>query len=120
VIRLVGGVAPGSSRTGKGARLAQRVMRAGLVLSLGLLLAGTVIKVLAGGPAEALRFGALLGSSDPGDRVLLLGALVLALTPMAQVASLLVSWTRARDFRFALVAAGVMMLLILGAFLGGG
>lgn len=120
MIRQGPGVAPSPTRPGRASRLAQRVMRAGLVLSLGLLLVGTVVRGLAGGPAEPMRFTALVGSTDPGDRVLLLGTLVLALTPMAQVASLLVSWARARDLRFALVAAGVIMLLILGAFLGGG
>jgi hypothetical protein len=105
---------------GDGERVAQWIMRGGLVVSLALLLAGTAIRALAGGPAEAMRFTALVGSSDPGDRALLLGALVLALTPMAQVASLLIGWARERDYRFAIVAAGVIMLLILGAVLGGG
>jgi len=109
-----------ASADGDGERVAQRVMRLGLVISLALLLAGTAIRVLAGGPAEAERFTALVGSTDLGDRILLLGALVLALTPAAQVASLLVGWAHERDYRFAIVAAGVIMLLILGAILGGG
>jgi hypothetical protein len=109
-----------TSSDSDGAGIAQLIMRGGLVVSLGLLLLGAVVRTLAGGPAEAERFTALVGSTDPGDRLLLLGALVLALTPAVQVASLLVSWARERDYRFAIVAAGVIMLLILGAVLGSG
>lgn len=115
---VAGGVV--GSPTDAGARRAQQVMRAGLVASLALFIAGLAIRSAAGGPADALRFTALLGSTDLGDRLLLLGSLVLALTPAVQVASILLGWWRIRDHRFALVAAGVLGLLAVGFLAGGG
>ncbi len=94
-------------------------MRGGLVVALILLVTGGVLRSMAGGPAEAERFTALLGAIGPGDRLLLLGELALALTPAIQVASILVGWWRVRDYQFAMIAAGVIGLLVLGALVGG-
>lgn len=101
-----------------GSRAARLVLRAGLALSLLLLGSGVLLRAFAGGPAHAVTLTQLLSDPSLGDRVLMAGALVLALTPVAQIVVLLVAWWRLRDYRYAAVAATVIALLAAGAMLG--
>lgn len=71
-----------------------------------------------GGESRAVAYTELLSTPSLGDRVLMVGALVLALTPATQVLVLLVSWWRLRDYRYAAVAATVTAMLVAGAVLG--
>jgi uncharacterized membrane protein YqjE len=94
------------------------VVRIGLTLAFALLSLGTLIEVASGAHADAVRYGQLLSDPSVGDRVLLLGVLALALTPVAQVTMLLVRWWRQRDYRYAAVAAAVIALLAVAAGTG--
>lgn len=100
------------------ARTARVVIRGGLVISLLLMCAGTLLHLAAGGDSRAVAYTELLSTPDFGDRVLMVGTLVLALTPATQVLVLLVSWWRLRDYRYAAVAATVVAMLLAGAVLG--
>jgi uncharacterized membrane protein len=115
--RVAAATREGPDRSGS---VAASIMRAGLLVSLALLVTGAVLGVATGDHPQAVRFTALLGSTDLADRILLLGALMLALTPAVQVAALFVTWWRQGDRRFALVAGGVILLLALGAVVGHG
>jgi hypothetical protein len=97
---------------------ARIVMRAGLAIAFSLLVIGTLIQALEGATADAVRATQLLSDPSIGDRVLLLGVLILALTPAAQVLVLVIGWWRMRDYRYAVVAAAVMALLAAAVVLG--
>lgn len=104
--------------TPDGSVAARRVLRGGLVVSLSLLAIGALLRAVAGGPAHAVTLTGLLADPSLGDRVLMLGVLVLALTPVAQIVALLVAWWRLRDYRYAAVAGTVIALLVAGAMAG--
>lgn len=93
-------------------------MRAGLLIALVLMSVGILVRAAAGGAAHPVRLTQLLSVPAPGDQLLMAGALVLALTPAAQVVVVLVGWLRIRDFRYAAVAAAVIGMIVLGMVLG--
>ena len=97
---------------------AQTVMQVGLAIASLLLGVGIALRATAGGAAEPVRFTQLLSVSAPGDQLLMAGALVLALTPAAQVIVVLAGWLRIGDFRYAAVAAVVIAMILLGMLLG--
>ncbi len=101
-----------------GTAVAHLVMRGGLAIAAGLLVVGALIELMTGAPADAVRVTQVLSDPRIGDRVLMLGVLVLALTPIAQVVVLLLDWLRLRDYRYAAVAGGVIGLLAAGVVLG--
>ncbi len=94
-------------------------MRAGLLVASLLMSLGIIIRAAAGGAAHPVRFSQLLSAPAPGDQLLMAGALVLALTPAAQVLVVLAGWLRIRDFRYSAVAAAVIGMILLGVLLGG-
>jgi uncharacterized membrane protein len=99
------------------------VLRGGLALGTLLIVAGLVMALV----RERLRAHSLgltelpsaLGAGRP-SAVLLLGVLVLAVTPLLRVLALVIGFVRERDRRFAAVAAGVACLLLVGIVLGRG
>lgn len=100
----------------------QWLLRSGLALAVGLMTVGFLVRVLAGepaAPAVSLR-QVLSGDASRGDWLMGLGALVLGLTPGFRVLMLVVLWTRERDWRFALVAALVVVTLTVSLLLGVG
>ena len=64
--------------------------------------------------------GKLFGSLDTGDRLMLAGIVLLALTTALQVGALLVLWVRERARRFVVTAALVLMLLAVALWVSGG
>jgi uncharacterized membrane protein len=101
-----------------GTVVARLVMRGGLGIAAVLLIIGSLLELLTGAPADAVRATQLLSDPRIGDRVLMLGVLVLALTPILQVLVLLVGWIRVHDYRYAAVAGGVIALLAAGIAIG--
>ena len=97
-------------------------MRGGVLVSVGVLLAGLVIAVLQGSgfPAEALEPGQLLGPlSRLEPRALLsLGILVLMLTPVVRVALSFVAFLRGRDRVYIAITLVVLLNLLVGFLLG--
>lgn len=98
---------------------AQAVMRGGLLIAMALMVAGLAVHVVNGGQAHPVRLTQLLSTPSLGDQIVMAGALVLAVTPAVQILVLLVDWLRIRDYRYTIVAAAVVVMLTLGAFLGG-
>jgi uncharacterized membrane protein len=102
-------------------RAIQWVLRCGLAASALLMLAGLALKVAGvDTAAPAVPLDAVLGPLDPADRLMVLGVLVLGLTPAARVLALVGVWARERDWRFAAVAVTVLVVLGVAALLGGG
>lgn len=93
-------------------------MRTGLAVAGLLLVAGLIVRTMAGGAAHPVRFTQLLSTPEPGDALLMAGALVLALTPAVQVIAVLVGWLRVHDYRYSAVAATVIGLIALSMLLG--
>jgi uncharacterized membrane protein len=99
-------------------RTTHLVIRTGLAVSLALMGIGALLHFATGDDAQAVAYTELLTTPNLGDRVLMVGTLVLALTPAAQILVLLASWWRLRDYRYAAVAATVIAMLVIGAVLG--
>lgn len=100
----------------------QWLLRSGLALAVGLMAFGFVVRVVTGetvAPGVSLK-QVLHGDASRGDWLMGLGALVLGLTPGFRVLTLLVLWTRERDWRFVVVAALVVVTLSVSLFLGVG
>lgn len=97
------------------------ILRAGLVVSLALMLGAIAWALAEGRSLEAPRVRPfdLAGARGP-DALALLGVVVLAATPAVRVGALIVLWTRERDRRFALVAATVAAVLTIASLLGRG
>ena len=94
--------------------LVQAVLRVGLGIALVLLLAGLVIQ-LANGQHEAfsVKMFDLWAPRPIGERVMAVGALILAITPVAGVLSVVGSWVAERDRRF--VGVGLIVVAVLSA-----
>jgi uncharacterized membrane protein len=108
--------APADPRTNTVVKL---VLRVGLSGALALLLAGLAAQ-LAGARHVAVdvRMFHLFAAPTLGEALMGLGVLVLTLTPVAGIASVLVSWLRERDRGFAAVAAVVLLVLAAAVLVG--
>jgi hypothetical protein len=101
-------------------RFVQRLLRSGLALSFGLMATGFVAKLAQGAhDAPAVRLFRL-GHGPGADTIMAVGVLVLALTPALRVLSLIVLWTRERDWRYVRVAIVVLLVLVAAALVGHG
>ena len=87
-------------------------------LALVLLALGSTIRATEDPSVRAVRLGETFTTPHLGDRILMVGALVLAATPAIQIVTLMVSWWRIGDRRYAAVAGGVLLVLGLGLLLG--
>jgi hypothetical protein len=98
------------------------LLRAGLALSVALMALGLTLRAASGETTAAVVSLRQLWAFDAprGDWLMALGALVLGLTPGLRVVLLLAQWTRARDWRFALAAALVVVTLAVAMTLGAG
>lgn len=101
-------------------RIIQILLRYGLLAAAALMLAGVIVKVSSGDDFDpAVSFSGMFSSGiDLADRLMAIGVLVLALTPAARVAALLVLWTLQRDRRFAITAGVVLCVLVLSVVIG--
>jgi len=98
------------------------VLRGGVLVSVGVLLAGLTIAALEGSgfSFEVLEPGQLLGPLlrlQPAA-LLSLGVLILILTPVARVALSLLSFLRERDRRYVEITTIVLLNLLVGFLLG--
>jgi uncharacterized membrane protein len=85
------------------------------------MLMGMVVWVAGGDHgAPAATPAELLGDLGAGDRLMLAGVIVLAVTPALGVIALLILWFRERAWRFAGTAALVFVLLCVAFWAGGG
>jgi hypothetical protein len=100
----------------------QWLLRSGLGLAMGLMAFGSAVRIASGeAAAPGVSLEQLLrGDAPRGDWLMGLGVLVLGLTPGLRVLTLLVLWTRERDWRFVVVAALVVVTLGVSLALGVG
>ena len=102
-------------------RFVQVLLRAGLALSVALMFAGVVAKLVSGvHRADAVKLFDLGGAGSVSDLLMALGVLVLAATPAVRVVALVVLWARERDWRFVGIAFAVVLTLTLAVVIGHG
>lgn len=90
----------------------QLVLRLGLAGALALLVAGLVAQLLIGRhEGVEVKMFDLFAAPTLGQTLMGVGILVLALTPVARIVSVLISWLRERDRTFVLVAVAVLAVL---------
>jgi uncharacterized membrane protein len=102
-------------------RFIQILLRATLTLSALLMLVG--LSIWSGShqaAAPAVKPGQLFSGLDQGDRLMLAGIVVLAITPALQVLALLLLWVRERAWRFVATSGLVLVLLGIAFWAGGG
>jgi uncharacterized membrane protein len=114
-----GGDSSGRENSGKPL---SRLLLAGLVVAIGLMIAGAVLAVVRGSGSvqNASSIGhlpRLLASGDPTG-FLDLGLLVLLATPFARVLALCWDFVRRRHWLFAGMSAVVVAILVLSGLLG--
>ncbi len=97
----------------------QTLLRVGLIIAATLIVVGTGIGVAEGERTPvAVRLTGLWQDGTVPDRIAATGILVLALTPVVGVVTLIWSWWREGDRRFALIGVVVVMVLVVGLLLG--
>ena len=102
-------------------KFVQWVLRLGLAISCVLLAVGLAIALATGEHvAVPVRLHHLLSEGTTADRVISLGLLLLAMTPVVRVLSLVVIYTIERDRRFAVVALVVVAVLAAAILSGHG
>jgi uncharacterized membrane protein len=102
-----------------------RELRAGIVLTIALLLfglslavvRGTAFDLLSGTPIDLSTLAARLADLDPTGFVLL-GFLTLIATPIGRVVASLVGFANARDGAFVVLTASVLGILALSVAVG--
>jgi len=104
------------------ARAVSRLLLAGLLVAIGLMLVGAVLAAVRGaGSVDDLssitRLPHLLASFD-ATGFIDLGLLVLLATPAARVVALLVVFAARRQWLFAAVSFAVIVILAFSAYLG--
>lgn len=96
------------------------MLRGGLALAFAAMAAGLALRAF-GGPHDERQvnvFDLFSAPMDIGERLIVLGIFVLALTPVARVVALVVIWIKERDYRFAVVATVVALTLGAAVLLG--
>ena len=103
-------------------RLVRRLLAGGLVVCAVLLLAGVVVLLVRGGTLPTAVTGPLQGARDMAALrpigFFSLGLLALILTPFVRVAGSVVVFLRAHDWRYAVITAAVLAIMIAGIWLG--
>ena len=102
-------------------RFIQILLRASLTASAALMTTGIVIWSASDqATARAATPARLFSRLDTGNRLMLAGIALLAITPALRVLALLVLWVRERAWRFAATSALVLILLGIALWVGGG
>jgi hypothetical protein len=101
-----------------GTQLAQVVVRGGATIAALLLALGTVVHAATDQHASPAYLDSVVSGRFNGEQVLVLGIVVLAITPAVQMAALIAGWWHLRDYRFALVATALAALISIAFVLG--
>ena len=95
------------------------VLRGGLAIACVLLAIGCAIALATGEHVSApVRLHHLLSEGTVADRVIAVGLVILAMTPVVRVLSLVVIYALERDRKFAMVA-GIVVVVLAAAILSG-
>jgi uncharacterized membrane protein len=98
-------------------------LKAGVLLSCGLLLLGIAVQTIHPVASVPLKPGHILqlpAAILSGSSVAMvhLGLLVLMITPLARIVVLAYEFLREHDYSFAMISLGVLLLLVLSFILG--
>lgn len=108
----------GSASEGKAVRLA---LRTGLYLSVVFVAGGLAWSLALGDFKSApVRLGSFFSDGSLAHRVMAVGLITLALTPVARVFTLIFNWWKEHDRRFVAVGLAVLVVLGLAILLGHG
>lgn len=102
-------------------KLVQFLLRVGLVLSMILMVTGLFVNVASGHVQSVVvpMFDLLKESLSVGDRLLGMGVLILALTPLIRVITLTLLWMKEKDWKFVGISILVIIALMISVSLGG-
>jgi uncharacterized membrane protein len=101
--------------------LVKAVLRAGLGLSMILLVVGLVVQLARGEElALPVKMFKLFAPHPVGEQIMGVGVLVLTLTPALGVLSVVLSWARERDRTYVLVGFAVVCVLFTSVAVGFG
>lgn len=105
------------------AAITSLTLRFGVLLSSGLLLAGLIVDLIHPMDTAALHPGHLLTfpsaiAHGSAAAMVHLGLLVMMITPLARLVVLAYEFARQRDYSFAFISVGVLLLLIASFVLG--
>ena len=100
----------------------QQLLRGGLGAAAALMALGLAVQLASGvrGSVSVEMFGVGAAGIPLGERLMALGILVLAFTPVLRVVVLIALWTKERDWRFVAVAVAVLLTLSAAIAAGGG
>ncbi len=103
-------------------KIVQFLLRAGLWLSVVLMLLGLVTSLGSGETTPTpVEMKALFAPCiSPGNHLMGAGVLLLGLTPVLRVLMLVYLWYREKDWKFAIIALIVFATLMVSISLGGG
>lgn len=99
-------------------RWVQRALQFGLLFSIVLMASGLLLHLLSGSVSVLPIPLFELSQFILPDQLITCGVLVLALTPVVRVFTLLLLWSRQKDWRFAGIAAVVLCVLVVSVLLG--
>lgn len=100
--------------------IVERLLQSGLAIAAALITAGLAWAVATGTTASPIRLGSILEDGTAPDRLMALGMLTLALTPISRVIALVVIWWTERDYRFVVTGLTVVAVLVMGLLIGHG
>lgn len=98
----------------------RNVLVAGMLVSLTLMFVGMVLYVVSGGNGQEVFIPIIeipfrVAAADPLG-IVILGIVILALTPAFSVLASFAGFLLGRDFQYALVSLGVLLVLALSIF----
>ncbi len=100
-------------------RFVQWVLRGGLALATLLLAVGLALALASGDhTAVPIRLHDVLSEGATSDRLISIGLVLLAFTPVVRVLALVVIWSIERDRKFVLV--GLVVIAVLGTAIATG
>ena len=102
-------------------RQIQWLLRSGLAVSSTLIVIGLAMAVSHGLViSNAVALSQIFSGATLAERVIALGLVGLAVTPVLRVVALIAIWLTQRDYRFALLGCVVLLVLVASALHGGG
>ncbi|HLO04486.1 MAG TPA: DUF1634 domain-containing protein [Symbiobacteriaceae bacterium] len=101
-------------------RLIQVALLSGLVLSMALMLIGSLLYFLGNQGAPAIAFGTLFADLAAGNPLAFMvsGIVVLMITPALRVLVAALGYLLEGDWRYALVSLGVVVVLAVSVLIG--
>lgn len=98
--------------------MVERLLQGGLLVGALLMATGLAWAVATGPVARPIPLGSLFREGTAPDRLMALGVLALALTPISRVVALVLMWRAEGDYRFVATGMTVVVVLAIAVLLG--